>query len=562
MSGMEHDHAAMGHVMPAETEITATAFTTEIEGLEDAVNTKIVMLEDGDSYDITASYVKRQVGNRSLRMLAYNSSIPGPIIKAEQNSTITINFTNNTDIEQTIHSHGIRVDNLSDGVPGLTQDAVKPGETYTYTIAFRDAGAFWYHPHTRADYGQELGLYGNYLIDPSEAGYWSPVNREIPLVIDDILIEEDKISDFYKELSNFALLGRFGNEFLVNGEPHYSLQVKQGEVIRFFITNTSNARTYNLSLPGIKTKVVGADLGRFEHEIFTDNFLISPAERLVVEAYFNSPGTYNLTHTQPDGSLQLTSIEVTGDDVAEPSYRDSFTVLRHNDDVTTEFKDFQSYLDAEPDKRLLLTIDLEDQMIDHSMHIHSEAEAEDHDHSQHAMSGNMQTMEYQPLTPTAEALGTIQWSDPQQSDRNNTTPDIFWKLIDEETGKVSMDIDDWTFKQGELVKIRMTNDENADHIMQHPMHLHGQQFVILAVDGMPNSNMVWKDTALVFAGQTMDILVDMSNTGEWMAHCHISEHLHAGMAMTFRVEDENGYAVGDEYRASARDAGHAHSHQH
>jgi FtsP/CotA-like multicopper oxidase with cupredoxin domain len=557
MTGMQHDHAAMGHDMATETEISATAFTTDTAGLPDAVDTEIVMLEDGDSFEITASYVKRRVGNRILRMLAYNDSIPGPVIKAEQNSTITLNFTNHTDIEQTIHSHGLRVDNSSDGVPDLTQDAVQPGETFTYTINFKDAGVFWYHPHTREDYGQELGLYGNYLIDPSEPEYWSPVNREVPLVIDDILIEEDKIADFYKEVTNFALLGRFGNEFLVNGEPRYTLKIKKGEVVRFFITNVSNVRTYNLSLPNVRTKVVGADLGKFEHEIFSDNFLLSPAERLVVEAYFENPGIYNLTHTQPDGKLQLTSIEVTADDVAESSYSNSFAVLRHNDDVVTEFKDFGKYLDADPDKRLLLTIDLEGLNIDHSIHMHTDTDEEIHDHSEHAMAGNMQ-LEYQPMTPTAEVLSTIQWSDPQQSDRTHTTPEIFWKLVDEDTGKVSMDIDDWTFKQGELVKIRITNDENADHIMQHPMHLHGQQFVVLAVDGMPNSNKVWKDTVLVFPGQTLDLLVNMSNTGEWMAHCHISEHLHAGMVLTFRVEDENGYAAGDEYRTSAQNAGHGH----
>jgi hypothetical protein len=89
----------------------------------------------------------------------------------------------------------------------------------------------------------------------------------------------------------------------------------------------------------------------------------------------------------------------------------------------------------------------------------------------------------------------------------------------------------------------------AAHVMQHPIHLHGQRFVVLSENGVPNANMAWKDTALVLPGGYIDILVDMSNLGEWMLHCHISEHLHAGMMMPFRVEDQNGYATGDEYRA-------------
>lgn len=86
--------------------------------------------------------------------------------------------------------------------------------------------------------------------------------------------------------------------------------------------------------------------------------------------------------------------------------------------------------------------------------------------------------------------------------------------------------------------------------MQHPIHFHGQRFLVLSQNGRPNQNMVWKDVAMVPPGDYIDILVEMEILGEWMAHCHISEHLHGGMMMQYRVEDESGYATGDEYRAS------------
>lgn len=537
-------------------ERSATAFFGELAGLPEAVPTQTVNLDDGDSYDITAAYVKKQVGNRTLRMLAYNGSVPGPFIKAAQDSEITIRFHNNTDLEQTIHSHGVRIDNRYDGVPGITQDSVGPGESFTYVVRFRDAGVFWYHPHTREDYGQEMGLYGNYLVDPSAAGYWGAVNREIPLVVDDVLIEDDRIASFYREFTNYALLGRFGNDFLVNGETAYHLGVKKGEVIRFFITNVSNVRTFNLSLPGVQTKLVGADLGKLEHETFVDNLVISPAERLVVEAYFPNPGTYHLTHTQPDGKIQITTVAVADDAVTE-SHAGAFARERHNDEVMDEFAGMRDYLDAAPDKKLLLTIALDGMKVDHSKHTHTHTAEELHDHSQHVKEATPQPTNYQPMTPTEESLKKLQWSDPAQSDRTHRTPEISWKLVDEDTGKESMAIDDWTFKLGELIKIRLTNDPNADHIMQHPMHLHGQQFVVLSVNGMPNNNMVWKDTTLVAPGQTVDILAKMTNPGVWMAHCHIAEHLHAGMALTFRVEDDDGQAIGDDYRGRTHQA-----HQH
>jgi FtsP/CotA-like multicopper oxidase with cupredoxin domain/cytochrome c biogenesis protein CcdA len=510
-------------------------FTTDARNLPEATGPVFVDLADGDSYDITAAYVQNEVGNRTLRMLAYNGSIPGPFIRVDEGSEVTINFTNDTDIDQTIHSHGVRLDNNSDGVPYVTQDPVPPGGTYTYTIRFDDPGAFWYHPHTREDYGQELGLYGNYFVDPSDSEYWSAVNREVPLVIDDILIENDKISAFYENHTNFALIGRFGNEYLVNGVQDFTTTVREGEVIRFFITNVSNARTYNLSIPGARIKRVGADLGKFERETYEESLLISPAERLVVEVYFENEGAYKLMNTTPDGETELARFLAT-DSAPAVSYEDEFNVLRTNSEVVSEFEDFRSYLPQVPDKELLLTIDLAGMAVDHSMHTgHGDA------------------------APVASAVSTdrmdkIQWDDPIQSDRVNKTPMIAWQMKDVRTGKVNMDIDDWNFKVGDLVKIRLTNDANADHVMQHPIHFHGQQFVVLEENGVENKNLAWKDTVLVFPGETVDILVDMNNPGEWMNHCHIAEHLHAGMMLGFRVENMDGTAPGDEYRSTVSDS--------
>ncbi len=73
--------------------------------------------------------------------------------------------------------------------------------------------------------------------------------------------------------------------------------------------------------------------------------------------------------------------------------------------------------------------------------------------------------------------------------------------------------------------------------MNHPIHLHGQRFLVLSLDGAPNEDLVWKDTTIVPVGSTMDILADMSNPGKWMMHCHIAEHLHAGMMSAFTVSN-------------------------
>ena len=120
-----------------------------LTGLPEAKVSETVDLKNGDTYDLTAGFVEKKLGNRSYRMLAYNGSIPGPVIRVEQNAEVTIHFKNDTDIATTLHSHGIRLDNAFDGVPDMTQKEVKPGQSFTYTIKFPDAGMYWYHPHVR-----------------------------------------------------------------------------------------------------------------------------------------------------------------------------------------------------------------------------------------------------------------------------------------------------------------------------------------------------------------------------------------------------------------------------
>ena len=119
--------------------------------------------------------------------------------------------------------------------------------------------------------------------------------------------------------------------------------------------------------------------------------------------------------------------------------------------------------------------------------------------------------------------------------RDSDSGNMIWKLIDRTTGAVNHDIH-WKFTVGDRVKIRLVNEMESDHPMPHPFHIHGAgRFLILARDGVVEPNLVWKDTVLVHAGETVDILLDVTNPGRWMAHCHIAEHIEAGMMFSFEV---------------------------
>src|SRR2546422_1179115 len=132
-------------------------------------------------------------------------------------------FPNRLPESTTVRWHGIRLDNRFAGVSYLTQPAVPPGGAFTYRVRFPDSGIYWYHPHVREDVQQELGLYGSILVRPTAGEDYGPANREEVLMLDDLLIGDAGLVPLGKESPTHALMGRFGNALLVNGEPRYRL---------------------------------------------------------------------------------------------------------------------------------------------------------------------------------------------------------------------------------------------------------------------------------------------------------------------------------------------------
>ena len=488
-------------------------FSRDVENLPMAVVSQPVELKDGDAYDLTAGIVQNKINGKAVKMLAYNGSIPGPLIKVTQGSRVTVHFKNETDVASSLHSHGVRLDNTFDGAPPVTQREVKPGGTFTYEIKFPDAGLYWYHPHVREDYAQELGLYGNFLVMPQDADYWSPVNREVPLVLDDILLDsEGKIAAFDTQGADHTLMGRFGNVMLVNGETDFKMEVGQGDVIRLYITNVANTRPFNIQIPGAKMKLVGGDGSKYEREEFVNNVLLGPSERAIVEVLFAKAGSFALEHMAPQKTYTLGSIEVKSAQVLS-SLTSVFNQLKTNSDVIASIDPLRSLFGKTPDKNLAFTLNMMGM-------------------------GNM-NMGGGHMMPNGGMMGgsgdPIEWEDDMAAmNRASTTQTINWMIVDRDTQKTNMKID-WKFKVGDKVKIRIVNDGTSMHPMQHPLHLHGQQFLVLSRNGVPNDNLVWKDTVMVGAGEIVDILVDMSNPGEWMAHCHIAEHLEDGMMFSYMV---------------------------
>jgi FtsP/CotA-like multicopper oxidase with cupredoxin domain len=339
--------------------LATESFPTDPSGLPEAGRPQLLELAPGDTLELQVGPVAKRLGDTRVRMLGYNGSIPGPTLKVQQGSEIIVHVTNNGDLDTTVHWHGLRLENKYDGVPHETQAPIPVGGEFTYRIQFPDAGLYWYHPHIREDYTQELGLYGNILVVPTEPDHWPPADRDFILTVDDLLVEEGRIAPFSPSETSYAAMGRFGNVFLTSGDPDLRLEAGAGEVVRLWLTNTANTRVFNLIVPGARMKLVGGDSGRVEWEEFIESVVLAPSERAVVDMLVDQPGELALEHHTPDRTYQLATIVVRGERAA-PSRVREFEQLRHAPELEAERAQLDRWLAAPPDKILALVAQMDD----------------------------------------------------------------------------------------------------------------------------------------------------------------------------------------------------------
>jgi FtsP/CotA-like multicopper oxidase with cupredoxin domain len=592
-------------------------FPRDTRGLPAATPAELVELAGGQRFQLRIAPVTKQLGDSTVRMLAYNGSIPGPTLRVRQGSEIEVDVVNDGDLEQTVHWHGLRLDNRSDGTHE-TQPPIPVGGRFSCRVAFPDPGIYWYHPHIREDYAQEMGLYGNVIVEPADPDYWGPAHRELCLTLDDVLLEDGQIAPFSRLETNYAAMGRFGDTLLIAGEPEVKLAAKQGEVVRIYLTNTANTRVFKVALPGARMKLVGGDSGRVEHEQLIEDVVLAPSERAVVDVLFEQPGELVLEHRTPEKTYRLGTMTV-ADERAEPSLTEAFEILRRDPELSAERERLAPWMAAEPDKSLAFVAEMDFDAVEgpavyvcpmhpeavseepghcpscgmkllpqattytcpmhldvvsqepgrcpscgmkllpaqlvaqagghehhaheHHAHEHGEMDHEHHadEHDEHGAHEHHGHAEHEPAAHAHHghdhaATGGIEWEDDMVDVNRITTPaNTRWKLIDRSTDAANHAIQ-WQFIVGDRVKIRLVNEMDSDHPMHHPFHIHGAgRFLVIARDGEPERNLVWSDTVLVRTGEVVDILLDVTNPGRWMAHCHIAEHHESGMMFSFDV---------------------------
>lgn len=297
--------------------------------------------------DLVAAPTIITVGGVRINSFAYNGQVPGPEIRVKLGDTVRVKFTNQLPQETTIHWHGVRVPNAMDGVPGVTQSSVKPGESFTYEFVPKDAGTYWYHPHVNTDEQMERGLYGTLIVEDETANEF---DRDITWVIDDWLIRNNELYPHFSTMHDLAHDGRWGNLITVNGQVSPTLNMQPNELVRLRLINVANARVIAPQLRGLETTVIAIDGLPVFDEISLEDLDLAPGNRidLAVQApAVASSRSFTLVDTFTRQANTVAHIAVIGSPLPTRNFDWHYTPASQWEGIENEPVDEVVELDAE-----------------------------------------------------------------------------------------------------------------------------------------------------------------------------------------------------------------------
>ena len=222
----------------------------------------------------------RMVGDEfpETEVWTYNGVEPGPVLRVRQGTLFRATVENRLAESTTVHWHGIRLPNAMDGVPGLTQNPIAPGERFDYAFTPPDAGTFWYHSHDDSLVQMGHGLAGALIVEETDPPV---VDRELLWIIQDWRLTRDaQIAPGFNNRMEAAMDGRVGNTVTINGRVPNSVRVRAGERIRLRLSNAAIARIMALRFEGHRPVIVALD-GQpcAPHEPPDGRVLLGPAMR-------------------------------------------------------------------------------------------------------------------------------------------------------------------------------------------------------------------------------------------------------------------------------------------
>ncbi len=418
----------------------------------------------------------------------YAGMFPGPLLRVRQGQPVRIVVENRLDEDTTVHWHGIRLPNAMDGVPGLTQPPIRPGESFVYEFTPPDAGTFWYHPHANSLEQLGRGLAGVLIVDEAEP---VAVDRDLLWVLRDWRVtSEGQIAAGFGNMMEAGMSGRVGNTVTLNGAVPGVQRVRAGERVRLRLVNVSLARIMGLRFEGHDPVVVAIDGQPCEpHEPEGGRVLLGPAMRvdLLIDMKGNPGGRYPVVDDFYDGlEYALTELAYASESPARITFPEPFRLpanpLPEPDLAVAERRE----------------LTLEGGMMSRMMDSGAMGRG-----MMQGMGGMM-------------SMGQAIWS------INGTS-----MTGDGHAGMLPL----FTLAQGKTHLITMRNST----AWWHPMHLHGFSFRVLTRNGAEVPHRQWADTVLMAPEDTVEVAFVADNPGDWMLHCHVTDHQVTGLMTVLRV---------------------------
>ena len=412
------------------------------------------------------------------QLFLYNGQSPGPIIRRRCGERLSILFHNDLAVPSTVHWHGIRIINEMDGVPGLTQQPVLPGESHLYDFHLPDAGTYWYHAHFNSLEQVARGLYGPLIVDGDELE--SSETEDVVLLLDDWWVGEDgKFIDGFTDWTQGKPGGRIGNVITVNGKPPgQNMVLPTDRPIRLRLINAANAREFFLEFNQPDAHVVAVDGQPLDSPLTIQGSMrLGPAQRL--DMVLTLPLSDKVELLEASGTVE------SGNVLASFTARQSATLP--NRQIALKANDL-----PEPDLSDPLLVPF-------------------------VMTGGS-TSEIEGAVYNGEVRAQSELAKAQQVWAFNGTADLPQEPL-------------FRVRRGTSVRLIMENRTG----WSHAMHVHGHHFRVLdSRDELDRAS--WRDTVMIDRNQKLDIAFFADNPGRWLLHCHMLQHAVSGMRTWFEVE--------------------------
>jgi FtsP/CotA-like multicopper oxidase with cupredoxin domain len=423
----------------------------------------------------------RGEGYPETAVWTYDGVVPGPLLRIRQGEPFRVVVENKLEEDTTVHWHGIRLPNAMDGVPGLTQPPIRPGESFVYEFTPPDAGTFWYHPHSNSLEQLGRGLAGVLIVDETEP---VPVDRDRLWTLRDWRVtSKGQVASGFGNMMEAGMSGRLGNTVTLNGAVPGSQRVRAGERVRLRLVNVSLARIMRLRFEGHDPLVIAVDGQPCQpHTPDDGHILLGPAMRIdLMIDMTGSPGRrYPVIDDFYEGlEYRLTELAYASEAPVRTVFPKPF-VLPANPLPEPD-------LSAAERHELVL----EGGMMGRGM--------------MQGMGG---------MRGMAQAIWSINGTSMAGDGHAGTAPLL-------------------TLGRGKTHLITMRNQT----AWWHPMHLHGFSFRVLTRNGAAVPHRRWADTVLMAPEDTIEIAFVADAPGDWMLHCHVTDHQMTGLMTVLRVAD-------------------------